>query len=157
MQTFSGMQRSIPYQNALNQLFLVGAYVVYVSLSSLYLLFPPLLGLLFFAFNRALNRHDLGALIAVVVMLLVFEAEKGFWFGSSVVFFALLVHYIIPKIEQLVQCRICMAAIFIMFAYPGYWLFMWSGNQVLMLSLPALDWHMGFYMVIEFLILAALV
>lgn len=151
------MQRSFSYQDALSRLLLVGAYVVYISLSSLYLLFPPLLALLFFAYYRALAKHDLAALILVAVMLLVFEAEKGFWFGSTILFFTVLIHYFVPKIEQVLQCRICMAAIFTAFAYPGYWLFMWIGNQVLMLSLPAIDWHMGLYIVVEFLILAALV
>lgn len=157
MQTFSGMQRSFSYQDALNQLLLVGAYVVYISLSSLYLLFPPLLALLFFAYYRALARHDLAGLLVVIFMLLFFEAEKGFWFGSTVLFFTFLIHYFVPKIEQVLQCRICMAAIFTLFAYPGYWLFMWTGNQVLMLEVPAIDWHMGLYIVVEFLILAALV
>lgn len=157
MQAFSGMQRSFTYKDALSHLLLVGAYVVYISLSSLYLLFPPLLALLFFAYYRALSSHDLGALTAVAVMLLMFEAEKGFWFGSTILFFTVIIHYLVPKIRQVVRCRICMAAIFTAFAYPGYWLFMWIGNQVLMLSVPAADWHMALYIVIEFLILAALV
>ncbi len=136
---------------------LVGAFVVYISLSSIYLLLPPLLAVLFFAFYRVLARHDLIGLIAVVAMLLVFEAEKGFWFASTVLFFAFVIRYLIPKIEQVVQCRICMAAIFTAIAYPGYWLVMWMTNQVLLLGAPAVDWHMWLYVIIEFLILAALV
>ena len=151
------MQRSFPYQDALNWAVLVAAYVVYISLSSMYLLLPPLLALLFFAFYRSLARHDLIGLIAISAMLLVFEAEKGYWFGSTILFFVFLIRYLLPKIEQVVQCRICMAAIFILFAYPLYWLFMWTGNQVLMLAPPAIDWHLALYMLIEFLILAALV
>lgn len=123
----------------------------------MYLFFPPLLAVLFFAYYRALRRHDLIGLITVAAMLLVFEAEKGFWFGSTLLVFTFLIHYAVPKIEQVIQCRICMAAIFTFFAYPLYWAVMWTANQVLMITLPALDWHMGLYIVVEFLILAALV
>jgi len=151
------MQRSIPYQNLVSQLALVGLFTVYISLSSLYLLLPPLLALQFFAFKKSLQRNDLFALIIVSIMLLVFEAEKGFWFGSTIMFFSLVTHYAIPKIEQLVQCRICLAAIYTVFAYPGYWLFVWIANQVLLLNTPAIDWYMGLYVVVEFLILAAVI
>ena len=151
------MQRSFPYQDALNSLVLIAAFVVYISLSSMYLFFPPLLAVLFWAFYRAIQRHDLMGLIAVVVMLLVFEAEKGFWFGSTVLFFTLVIRYFLPRIEQLVQCRLCIAAIYVGFAYPLYWLFVWMTDKVLMLSPSAIDWHMALYMIVEFLVLAALI
>ena len=154
MQTFSGMQRSFSYQNTLSRLLLIGAYTLYISLSSLYLLLPPMLALLFYAFSRTLQKHDLPGFIVVTVMLLLFEAEKGFWFGSTILFFSAFNQYILPKIEQVVQCRICMAAIYVLAAYPGYWIFMWITNQVLMITLPQMDWYMGLYVIIEFLILA---
>jgi hypothetical protein len=118
---------------------------------------PPLLAILFFAYHDALSKHDLFGLIIVSIMLLVYEAEKGFWFGSSIMFFTLLSYYLIPKLEQLIQCKICMGAILVALAYPGYWLFVWIANGVLLLPAPSVDWHMGLYMIIEFLIIAALV
>jgi hypothetical protein len=123
----------------------------------MYLLLPPLLAILFFFYYDALLKHDLFGLLIISVMLLVFEAEKGFWFGSTIVFFTLLSHYFLPKMEQIIQCKICMAAIMVAFAYPGYWLFVWFVNQVLLLNVPAIDWHIGLYMIIEFLVVAALV
>jgi hypothetical protein len=149
------MQRSFSYQNALSQLLLVGAFVIYASLSTLYLFLPPLLAVLFVAYYKALNRHDLFGLLIVIAMMLIFEAEKGFWFGSTVLFFTLLSRLLIPKIEQVVQCRPCMAAFFVVLAYPVYWLFIWMSNQVFLLELPVMDWHMILYMVIEFLVVVA--
>lgn len=157
MQTFSGMQRSFPYQDIVNRFVLVAVFLVYISLSSMYLFLPPMLAVLFFVYYQALSRHDLLALIFAAAMLLIFEAEKGFWFGSTLLFFALLIRYLIPKIEQVVQCRLCRAAIFVALAYPGYWLFVWIADSVLLMSVPAADWHMALYMVVEFLILAALI
>jgi hypothetical protein len=150
------MQRSLSYQNIINRLLLVGLFIVYISLSSLYLLLPPLLALLFYAYNDALSKHDLFTLVLVSVMLLVFEAEKGFWFGSSIVYFTILSLYVIPKLEQLIQCRICMVGIFIALAYPGYLIFILLANGVFLLPSPSVDWHSGLYMIVEFLLLAAI-
>ncbi|MDD3595474.1 hypothetical protein [Sulfuricurvum sp.] len=151
------MQRSIPYQNIISKLLLIALFIGYISLSSIYLLLPPLLAVLFFAYHDALSKHDLFGLSIVSVMLLVFEAEKGFWFGSTIIFFTLLSRYVIPKLEQVIQCRICMAAIFVLLAYPGYWIYVWIVDQVLLFQLPVLDWHIALYMIVEFLVIAALV
>ncbi|MFA6629450.1 MAG: hypothetical protein AB7U44_11430 [Sulfuricurvum sp.] len=151
------MQRSIPYQNIISKLLLIALFIGYISLSSIYLLLPPLLAVLFFAYHDALSKHDLFGLSIVSVMMLVFEAEKGFWFGSTIIFFTLLSRYVIPKLEQVIQCRICMAAIFVLLAYPGYWIYVWIVDQVLLFQLPVLDWHIALYMIVEFLVIAALV
>ncbi|MDD2780524.1 hypothetical protein [Sulfuricurvum sp.] len=151
------MQRSFSYQNIINRLLLVGLFIVYISLSSLYLLLPPLLALLFYAYYDALSKHDLFGLLLVSVMLLIFEAEKGFWFGSSILYFTTLSLYLIPKLEQLIQCRICMVGIFVALAYPGYFIYIWVANGIFLLPSPSIDWHMGLYMIIEFLVIAAIV
>lgn len=151
------MQRSFSYQDVVSRLFLVVLFVFYISLSSMYLLMPPLLAILFFSYYQSLNKHDLFTLIVVGLMLLTFEAEKGYWIGSSILFFTILSNYLLPKIEQVVRCRICMAAIFVFLAYPGYWMFMWFVNQVLLLSVPAIDWHIWLYMIIEFLVISVFV
>lgn len=151
------MQRSFSYQNVINRLLLVGLFVLYISLSSIYLLLPPLLAILFYAYYDALSKHDLFGLIIISLMLLVFEAEKGFWIGSTIIFFTLLSRYLLPKLEQLIQCRTCMAAIFVSLGYLGYWAFMLIADGVLLLSPPMIDWHIGLYMIIEFLVLAVVI
>lgn len=148
------MQRSFSYQNVINRLLLVVLFVIYISLSSIYLLLPPLLAMLFFAYHNALSKHDLFGLIVVSVMLLIFEAEKGYWVGSTILFFSILSLYLLPKLEQLIQCRLCMGGILVALAYPGYWTVMSITNAVLLLPQPAIDWHMILYMIIEFLVIA---
>lgn len=150
------MQRSIPYQDLISRIFLIGLFIGYISLSSIYLLLPPLLGILFFVFHKSLSTHNLFDVVFVTLMLLIFEAEKGFWFGSSIVFFTLISLYLLPKLEQLIQCRLCIKAIFIAFGYLGYWIFVSIVNGILLLPAPAIDWHIVLYMIIEFLILMAI-
>lgn len=150
------MQRSIPYQDVINRIVLIGLFTTYICLSSIYLLVPPLLGILFVAYHRALSTHNLFDVIFISIMLLIFEAEKGFWFGSSIIFFTLISYYVLPKLEQLIQCRMCMNTILIAFAYIGYWVFVSLISGILLLASPALDWHVIMYMIVEFLILMAL-
>lgn len=151
------MQRSFSYQNVINRLLLVGLFVIYISLSSIYLLLPPMLAVLFYAYHDALSKHDLFRLIVVSAMLLVFEAEKGFWFGSTIIFFTLISRYLLPRFELVLQCHVCMAAIYTVLGYLGYWLFMLLANGILLLHPPMIDWHSGLYMVIEFLILMVVI
>lgn len=154
MQTFSDMQRSLTYQNALSHLFWLIAFGIYSALSSIYLFLPPMFALLGFLFYRALARHELGTLIVFSVMLLMVEAEKGYWFGSSILFFTLLCHYGMPKLEKIMRCDACIKVIFVVSAYVGYWGFVWMINSVLLFQMPALDWHILFYMAIEFALIA---
>jgi hypothetical protein len=151
------MQRSISYQNIINRLFLVVLFVAYISMSTMYLLMPPLLAVLFFFYRKALSTHDLFALVSVIFMLLVFEVEKGFWFGSTIMFFTLMSLYLLPKIEQAVRCKICLAAIYVGLSYPAYWFFVWFINKLLLLNVPMMDWHILLYMIVEFLVIAVLI
>ncbi len=154
MQTFSDMQRSFTYQNALSHLFWIIAFGIYSALSSMYLFLPPLFAFIGFLFYRTLSRHDLEIVVVFSIMLLMLEAEKGYWFGSSILFFTLISHFIMPKLEQMMRCVACLKVIFVFLAYLGYWGFLWMINNVLLLQMPALDWHIPFYMAIEFALIA---
>jgi hypothetical protein len=116
-----------------------------------------MLAVLFYAYHDALSKHDLFRLLIASAMLLIFEAEKGFWFGSTIIFFTLLSRYLLPRFELVLQCRICMAAIFSVLGYLGYWIFMLLANGILLLHPPMIDWHSGLYMIIEFLILSVVI
>lgn len=156
MQTFSDMQRSITYQNALNSLFLVVSFAIYSALSSIYLFMPPMLALMGYLFYRSLLRHDLYTLVIFAIILLMIEAEKGYWFGSSILFFILLSHYILPYLEQTMRCKLCIKALFVLASYLLFWLFLTMIDAVLLLMLPAFDWHTFLYMAIEFALIAML-
>lgn len=148
------MQRSIPYKNSLSDLLWIAVFGIYIALSSIYLFFPPMLAVLGFLYYLALRRSDLFSLVVASIMLLMFEAEKGYWFGSSIVYFTLITQYLMPKIEQTVQSKIGIKGIFVLFSYFGYPFFLGMVNSVLILPLPSMDWHVIFYMAIEFALIA---
>ncbi len=148
------MQRSITYQNALSNLFWVVAFAMYSALSSIYLFLPPMLALMGYFFYRSLLRNDLYSLVIFTIMLLMIEAEKGYWFGSSILFFILMSHYILPYLEQTMRCKLCIKALFVASSYLLFWVFLTMIDGVLLLELPAFDWHAFLYMVIEFALIA---
>lgn len=154
MQTFSDMQRSITYQNALSNLFWIVVFGLYCALSSIYLFLPPMLAVMGYLFYRSLVRNDLYSLIVFSIMLLMIESEKGYWFGSTILFYALLSHYIVPYLDKTMQCEVCIKGIFVASAYLIFWIFITLINGVLLLALPAFDWHVFLYMAIEFALIA---
>ena len=150
------MQRSFTYQNALSNLFWVVLFGIYSALSSIYLFLPPMLALMGYLFYRSLARHDLYSLIVFSIMLLMIEAEKGYWFGSSILFFILLSYYVLPYLEQTMRCKLCIKALFVASSYLLFWIFITMIDGVFLLAPPAFDWHTFFYMAIEFALIAIL-
>ena len=148
------MQRSITYKTTVSDLLWVVVFTIYIALSSIYLFLPPMLAVLGYLYYRALQRNDLFSLVLASITLLMVEAEKGYWFGSTLVFFTLISHYVIPKLEQTMQCKVCIKGIFILLSYVGFSLFFGMLNSILLLPLPSLDWHVIFYMAIEFALIA---
>ncbi len=143
------MQRSLTNKKKLTAIVIVAAFVLYQSLSSVYLLLPPLLGVLFFYFVRALENEDLHSLILIIILLLVFEAEKDFLLFSSLVYFTFIYRFVIPKLRVLINCWFCLKVMFLFLAYPGFIVFSYILNQVLWVEVPRVDWHMIYYMFAE--------
>jgi len=132
------------------------AFVMYISISSIYLLMPPLLGVLFFYYVHAAQRKDMYQVILIVLMLLFFEADKGFALFSTIIYFFIVYRLFIPRLHQLVHCRWCRNFVYMLLAYLGYWLFSLLIAQVFWMTLPIMDWHVLYYIAIELLIVGLL-
>jgi hypothetical protein len=150
------MQRSLTYQKVLKSLGIVIAFVLYQSLSSIYLLLPPLLGVLFFYFINALKKEDLGELSLIVVLLFVFEAEKDFLLFSTLVYFTFVYRFVIPWLYVVINNKLYLKAIFLLLAYIGFLVFSYILNQVLWVELPSFDWHIFYYIILEFFMVLSL-
>ncbi|MGB6019928.1 MAG: hypothetical protein WBF77_10070 [Sulfurimonadaceae bacterium] len=131
-------------------------YLIYESLSNIYLFLPPLFGVLFFYFIRSLDKQDISLLLLVVSLLLVYETDKGYLFLSSLVYFSFVYKFILPRLEQFIECRRCLHFIYIVLAYIGFWLFSLLLQQVLWLELATIDWHVLWYILFEFLLVGLL-
>ena len=150
------MQRSFTYKKILTGFLLVFIFMMYQSLSSIYLLLPPMLGVLFFYFVRALEKEDLPKLLLVILLLLVFEAEKDFLLFSSLVYFTFIYRFVIPRLRIMISCDICLKVILLLLAYLGFVFFSYVLAQVLWVETPTLDWHVFYYMFIELFVVLSI-
>ena len=150
------MQRSLTYKKILTGASLSIGFILYQSLSSIYLLLPPMLGVLFFYFIYALKKEDLSKLLLVILLLLVFEAEKDFLLFSSLVYFTFVYRFVIPRLRIMISCSICLKIIFLLIAYLGFIFYSYILSQVLWVEVPSFDWHIFYYMFIEFFLVLGL-
>ena len=144
------MQRSLTYKNILVGIGLSIGFVLYQSLSSIYLLLPPMFAVLFFYFINALEKENLSRLLLVILLLLVFEAEKDFLLFSSLVYFTFIYRFVIPRLRIMINCRVCLKIIFVVIAYLGFIFYSYILSQVLWVEVPTFDWHIFYYMFVEF-------
>jgi len=150
------MQRSISHQKPVILFLYIILFVLYDSLGSIYPFLPPLLALLYVLFSRALNNNDTVSIFLIVLCLVVFEANYGYIFLSSVVYFYIVYKFIMPKIIQNSSCAICIRAITVILIYLGFFLFLTLLSKIFLLPQPSINYYIIYYMLIEFFLVSLL-
>ncbi len=150
------MQRSITHQKPLEVFSYIVLFIVYESLSSIYLFLPPLLAVLFVLLSKAFKRDDSIAIILISFCLVLFEAEKGYLLFSSIIYFLIIYRFIMPKLRQNFSCAACIKISYILLAYIGYFLFSLLIANVFLLPIPSISYYIVYYIVIEFFITSVL-
>lgn len=150
------MQRSISNKNSLTPYIYAVVFIVYTALSGIYLFLPPLLAILFVLFSQALKKEDVTSLFLVSFCLLLFEAENGYVLFSTIIYFTFIYKYLIPKLIQNISCNACIKIATVIFVYIGFFLFHLLLSNIFLLPTPNIDYHVIYYMVIEFFIMSIL-
>ena len=150
------MQRSISHQKPLVPFIYIILFIIYGSLSSIYLFLPPLLAVLFVLFSNAMRREDLLMLILVSICLLMFEANKGYMLFSSIVYFAVVYKFVMPKIIQNFSCASCIKISYVLLAYLGYYIYLVVISNIFLLPAPEINFYIIYYIIIEFFLVSLL-
>ncbi len=151
------MQRSIPNKKSLADSFVyILLFVVYESLSSIYLFLPPLFGVLFVLLINSLDKNDNINFLFVSFCLLIFEADKGYTIFSSIVYLLFIYKFILPKIVQNFSCYSCVKISYVLLAYAGFYLFNLLLANIFLLPIPEISYYIFYYIIIEFLIVSIL-
>ena len=156
MQTFSNMQRSIPNQKPVTPLLYIIFFVIYSSLSSVYIVLPPLLAVLFVLYSDAIKKDNFLLMMFISFCLVIFEANKGYPIFSSIIYFTLVYKFIIPKIIKNFSCNSCVKISYVLLAYVGYYLFLMIIAKIFLLPQPNFDYYVIYYVIIEFLFVSLL-
>ena len=150
------MQRSITHQGVVKPLSYMVLYILYSSLSSIYPFLPPLFGVLFLLFVRAVEREDILFLMLVSFDLLVFEANYGEIFFSSIFYFYIATKFLLPKIEQSFNCYSCVRIMYVIFAYIGYYIFLMLLSKIFLFPMVHINYYIVYYIIIEFFLVSLL-
>lgn len=150
------MQRSISNQNSLTPFIYVALFVIYESLSSIYLFLPPLFGVLFVLFADALKREDSLFIFLTAFCLIIFESQMGYPLFSSIIYLGLIYKFVLPKLKKNFSCKSCIKVSLVLLSYIGYYLFLSLLSSIFLLPMPQLNYYIIYYMAIEFFIVSIL-
>jgi hypothetical protein len=150
------MQRNSSYKNFIDSVLWSIAFVLYESLSSIYLILPPLIGILFILFHNSLEKKDSISIFFIVISILVLEAQKGFLVFSLLIFFLILHKFIVPKINQSLNSEKLNKFLYIAFAYLGYVVFYTLLSQIFIFQGISIDFYIIYYIAFEYLIASIL-
>lgn len=137
-------------------IFYTALFAVYIALSSIYLFLPPMLAVLFVLFSDALKKENAVNAGLVLIALFLFETEKEYLLFSTVIFFALMHKFILPKLHKISNCKGCINLLSVTIAYLGYFLFVTFLASVFLLPPPSFTFYILYYILIEFLIVSLL-
>ncbi len=114
---------SIDFRAFIKPIFIFFIAIVYESLTSIYIFLTPLLGLSFYYLYINFDNYEKNfEKILIILYLLYFEVDKGFFLGSSIVYFLFLYRLILTPLENVIECSKCLIVIFMVLSYFGYYL-----------------------------------
>jgi len=148
------MQRSIINQKFITKVLYLVIFIVYESLSSIYLFLPPLFSILYLYLSEAFRKNDHLTLLLLTIALLFFEVTKGYLVFSSIIYFILVYRFVMPKIKQNFSCISCINISYVIFSYIGFYIFLQLLSSIFLTISPEINYYIVYYIVIEFLILS---
>jgi len=150
------MQRSITNQKSVKIYIYIIFFIIYESLSSIYLFLPPFFAVLFVLFVKALDTNNMPNIFLVAFCLVIFEIDKSYLLFSSIIYFLLVYKFIIPKLKQNFSCGSCIKIVYVLLAYIGFFLFSLILAKVFLFPVPSINYYIIYYIIIEFFIVSLL-
>ncbi|MDU7693425.1 MAG: hypothetical protein E7K04_04205 [Helicobacter sp.] len=94
----------MPNKSLVAELFKVGLYFLYISLSGIFVFLPPLFGILFNKFSRNLRSSNFYGVIFACIMSLIYELDKSLNLGMLILLF-LIIHFILGNVAKAVDSK----------------------------------------------------
>ncbi|STQ86526.1 hypothetical protein LS73_003830 [Helicobacter muridarum] len=98
----------------------VGFYVFYTSMSDIYPLLPPLIGILFTLFNKYSNDKQLYVPLLVLLCLAFYELDKSLIFGIMPIVFCFTYFFISRRLESILSGNLSFMVLYIGILYLLY-------------------------------------
>jgi len=150
MQTISNLQRD----SNDNKTALFGWLVfliVYESLSAIYIYLPPLFGLMM---SFLYVKKDEKAYFLVLIFLLFFESNHSFFVFSGWLFLWIFIKFIMPLVEGILDCKICLQIAAVVLSYLGFYSFIIIFNFLIGIQSEVYNYgYILYYIIIESLLI----
>lgn len=101
MYSFPNMQRNSAYKTFVNTSLFLCFLIFYNAFSSMYLFLPPLFGILFLYFINLFEKERFYSLLFFIIVLFVFESDKGFYPGILFILYYAVYVFLFPKIVKI--------------------------------------------------------
>lgn len=153
MQAFSSMRRNRTDKKNLRILFLVIGIVVYISISDIYYLLPPLFGVIYVLAQERFEANDINAFYWLIPLFIFLETSKGLPFLSTLLFMAFSFKIVLPKFRKFFGFSKIFIPLFIIYAYFGYFIFLNFMGFLFDYDVPPFSWILGFYAGVEIVLI----
>ncbi len=80
----------------------------------------------------------------------------GFALFSSIIYFAIVYKFVIPKLKKIFGCLSCLKIAYVILAYLGFFIFLYFLSHIFLLPTPSFNYYIVYYMIIEFFIVSLL-
>jgi len=94
--------------------------IIYESLSTIYIYLPPLFGIML---SYLYVRKNEKSYFLVLIFLLFFESNHSFFLFSTWLFLWVLIKFIMPLVENVLDCNRCLQIGAVWFSYFGFYAF----------------------------------
>ncbi|MDA3967397.1 MULTISPECIES: hypothetical protein [Helicobacter] len=149
MQTFSSVRRNSTDKKYLKNIILSICCIVYVCITDIFYLLPPLFGVIYILSQEYYEQHEYGAFYILVPYFIFFEASKGLLFLSSILFIVFSFKIVLPKFRRLFGYSKIFIPLFIFYAYFGYFAFLYLFSYLFDYPSPTFSFILVFYSIIE--------
>lgn len=95
-------------------------YVIYTSLSDIYPLLPPLIGVLFIIFHRHYNERELYLPLLVLLCIGFYELDKSLVFGILPIVFFVVHFFVARRLESIINTNSVFIVAYVALLYLLY-------------------------------------
>lgn len=152
------MRRDSTYNHNIRYFFYFVFAVGYLSLSSIYPVFSPLLGVsIYYLLVHFRSDDGIYPNILIFAFLLLIDITKGYFLFSSLILLFIIYNFLAEDIKKIFQCEKCTVFGFIVASYLGYFGLNLFFTSLFNQNMILFDYYVYWYIFIDFILVVLFV
>ena len=147
------MRRDSTYNQNIKYFIFFLLATIYLSLSSIYQLFSPLLGVvIYYLLGDVKENKNIYPNILFYIYLVFIDASKGQFLFSSLILFFIIYNFLLEDIKKIFRCKKCIIFGFIVVSYFGYYAINLFFASLFNQDAVVLSSYIYFYILFDFIL-----